>query len=247
MVGRYCRMKRDKSHWADGCWKAKDEHRTARKNHLEYLTKKNSELAYTQFIRHHCSFTVRRSLSFDLLPASQLSCPEYLRCNYIARPEYLSIWGATILQDQTNWHWMHLFNFCCKRSWCMCSNNFNKQMSFCPNHLSLVKNELRPKCALKIFWVWISGEALPSCTKIVVLVICVDLTSLPIHSSCSGPYIVKCVGVVYLISFLIHFVQNVWKASSEIYHICSIWMHQDKQDQPHSHTFKVQTFDPTNY
>ena len=210
MVGRHCRMKRDKaSDSGDGCWKAKDEHWTACKNHRENLTKKNSEVAYTQFIRHHCSFTVRRSLSFDLLPTSQLSCPEYLGCNHIARPVYLSIWGATVLRDHSIWAFEgQLYcktkqicterTFVVKRSWHMCSNHFNKQMSFCPNHLSLVTNELWPKCSLKIFWVWISGEALnsPLCTKSAVLVICVNLTSSPFHSSCTGPYIVKCVGVV---------------------------------------------------
>ena len=158
----------------DGCWKAKDEHWTACKNHGEYLTKKNSEVAYTQFIRHHCSFTVRRSLSFDLLPTSQLSCPEYLGCNHIARPVYLSIWGATVLRDHSIWAFEgQLYcktkqicterTFVVKRSWHMCSNHFNKQMSFCPNHLSLVTNELWPKCSLKIFWVWISGDALTHC------------------------------------------------------------------------------------
>ena len=80
-----------------------------------------------------------------------------------------SIWGATILQDRSIWVFEvqlycktklnALFNFCSKRSWRMCSNHFNKQMSFCPNHLSLVTNELWPKCSLKIFWVWISREA----------------------------------------------------------------------------------------
>ena len=136
---------------------------------IEQLTEKNSEVAYTQFIRHHCSFTVRRSLSFDLLPASQLSCPEYLRCNFIARPEYLSIWGATILQDQRNWNGMHLFNFCSKRSWHMYSNLFNKQMSFCPNHLSLVKYELNKYPCCNILWeasVWSCLSSLkPSCKQ----------------------------------------------------------------------------------
>ena len=207
MVGRHCRMKRDKaSDSGDGCWKAKDEHWIAHENHEE---KQWGDLhsIYTASLFFHCEalvvlwFVTGVPIVLSGVFEVQLYCKtgvfEYLRCNCFARSQYLSIWGTTILEDQTNWIWMHLFNFCSKRSWHMYSNHFNKQMSFCPNHLSLVTNELRPKCSLKIFWVWISGEALnsPLCTKSAVLVICVNLTSSPFHSSCTGPYIVKCVGV----------------------------------------------------